>query len=141
MLRSQASFDPDINSFQSGVDFSSSTSRAQQHMKDECDINVMVDRFARTGIPPAPPISPAVTDFDAVFDFQSAMNVIRAGKEAFMELPAKVRTRFSNDPSRFLEFIHNDENRHEAIALGLIPKSAPSEPPAQEVVAPPVNKE
>lgn len=118
-VRSPYNYDSDVDSFVSGVDCSDDPSRAQQHMRDECDINVMVARFVNTGIPDAPPF-PTPPDFDQVFDFQSAMNVIVEGREAFAALPSRTRARFQNDPGQFLAFVHDDRNRAEAVSLGLI---------------------
>ena len=46
----------------------------------------------------------------------------------FMALPAQLRVRFDHDPVKLLEFLENDQNRNEAIQLGLIdgqPVAAP----------------
>jgi len=37
-----------------------------------------------------------------------------------MALPAQLRVRFDHDPVKLLEFLENDQNRDEAIQLGLI---------------------
>lgn len=131
-VRSAYNYDSDVASHRSGLDCSDSPTRAQQHMRDETDINVMIERFARTGMPPAPPVPPEPADFDQVFDFQSAMNVIVEGREAFMSLPSKVRARFQNDPAQFLAFVHDDSNRLEAEALGLVEKRLVEPPAASE---------
>lgn len=128
MVRSPFNFDPDVVSFQSGIDFSNSPSRAQQHFRDETDINVMVQRFQRTGVPPAPPV-PLMSEFDEVFDFQSAMDMVVKAKQAFATLPSKVRSRFQNDPGKFLEFFNDPENAPEAIRMGLasaLPEPVPA---------------
>lgn len=133
-VRSPYNYDADIDSFQSGLDCSDSPSLAQQHLRDECDINVLVARFARVGLPDVPPVFPDMADFDEVFDFQSAMNVIVEGREAFSRLPSNVRARFSNDPGQFLAFFHDDKNRAEAEALGLVVKQEPVIEPIVEPV-------
>lgn len=75
-----------------------------QSAKDECDLNVMVRRFGVTGvimgIKPPPPIE----EFGEIFDFQSAMNVLRAAQESFDSLSANVRSRFNNDAAKFADF-------------------------------------
>lgn len=119
-IRSPYNYDTDIVSHKSGLDCSDSPSLAQQHMRDECDINIMVARFAKTGIPDAPPVIPSVVDFDEIFDFQSAMNVIVDGRKAFAGLPSRIRARFDNDPGQFLAFVHDSSNRDEAVSLGLV---------------------
>nr|QJB18911.1 MAG: internal scaffolding protein [Microvirus sp.] len=95
-------------------------SLAQQHMKDECDINVIVERFGVTGQLPENPLSPSYGDFSGVTDYHSALNQINATMDDFMALPAQLRVRFDHDPVKLLEFIENDQNRDEAIQLGLI---------------------
>ena len=47
-----------------------------------------------------------------------------------MELPAKVRARFDNDPQMFLEFVASEDNRQEAVELGLIKLAPPVAEPA-----------
>ena len=80
-------------------------SLAQQHMRDECDINTIVDRFLKTGAMPALRTPPTYADFAEVFDFHSAMNTIKAATDAFMQLPAKVRSTFQNDPAKFVDYV------------------------------------
>lgn len=95
-------------------------SLAQQHMKDECDINVLVERFGVTGSMPVAPIEPSYGDFSGVSDYHTAMNKIKAAEEAFMALPAKIRAKFDHDPNALLNYLQNEENRDEAIQIGLI---------------------
>lgn len=95
-------------------------SLAQQHMKDECDINVIVERFGVTGELPTAPIPPQYGDFSGVTDYHTAINAVRASEEAFMALPAKIRARFDHDPNALLQFLNDPINRDEAIEIGLI---------------------
>lgn len=124
-VRTPYNYDADVVSHKTGIDCSDSPSRAQQHFRDECDINVLVQRFARTGVPEAPEV-PSYAEFDDVFDFQSAQNVLVDAQRAFMALPSKIRTRFNNSPHEFLQFFHDPENRDESIRLGL--RNAPPAP-------------
>lgn len=94
-------------------------SLTQQQFKEEADINTIVDRFLRSGVMPTPVNMPQYVDYEGVFDFQSAMNVVRQADENFMRLDAKVRSRFNNSPQEFLEFFANPDNAQEAIRLGL----------------------
>jgi phage internal scaffolding protein len=103
-------------------------SLAQQHMKDECDINVIVERFGVTGQLPQAPVSPQYGDYSGVTDYHSALNAINATMDDFMALPAKLRVRFDHDPVKLLEFIENEANRSEAISLGLIDGQLTIEP-------------
>jgi len=95
-------------------------SLAQQHMKDECDINVIVERFGVTGQLPVKAIEPSYGDFSGVSDYHTALNKIKAAEAEFMALPAKIRAKFDNDPNSLLNFLENEQNRDEAIELGLI---------------------
>lgn len=99
-------------------------SLTQQQFKEEADINTIVDRFLKSGVLPTAVNMPQYVDYEGVFDFQSAMNVVRQADENFMRLDAKVRARFNNSPQAFLEFFANPENAEEAVRLGLaIPKA------------------
>lgn len=92
----------------------------QQQFKDETDINVIVERFGVTGQLPDAIIPPTYGDYTNVPDFQTALNVVLQAEEAFMELPAKIRQRFGNDPQQYLEFCEDGSNREEAKRLGIL---------------------
>jgi phage internal scaffolding protein len=102
-------------------------SLAQQNAKDESDINTIVRRFGLTGELPSNVRAPQYGDFSAATDYHSAMNAVLAANEAFMKLPAHIRTRFDNDPGAFVDFCSDEKNREEAKSLGLI-VGPPSEP-------------
>lgn len=125
-IRSPYNYDGDVVSHQTGLDCSGSPSRTQQHFRDETDINVMVQRFQRTGIPEAPPVFPGVRDFTEVHDFRSAMQAVIDADRAFAALPSGVRERFMNDPARLLDFVSDDANYDEAVRLGIaVPRETP----------------
>jgi phage internal scaffolding protein len=111
-------------------------SLAQQHMKDECDINVLVERFGVTGSMPVAPIEPSYGDFTGVGDYHTALNKIKAADEAFMALPAKIRAKFDHDPNALLNYLQNAENRDEAIQIGLIDGKPVVEPVVSVVETP-----
>jgi phage internal scaffolding protein len=106
---------------------------AQQHARDETDINTIVRRFGLTGELPSNVRVPQYGDFTHTTDYHTAMNAVLAANEAFMQLPADVRTRFNNDPGALVDFVSDDNNRAEAEKLGLVIGSS-SEPtnPAPE---------
>lgn len=103
---------------------------AQQQFKEESDINTIVDRFGLTGEMPQVLNFPQYGDFTGIFDYQTAMNVVVQGREEFMKLPAKLRARFHNDPAEMLDFLADDDNKDEAIKLGLVkaPDPVPQSP-------------
>lgn len=112
-------------------------SLTQQQFKDEADINVIVDRFMKTGHLPDPVSMPQYVDYEGVFDFQSAMNVVRQADENFMRMDANVRSRFHNSPQEFLEFFANPDNAAEAVRLGLAVPQVKESPPATVASAAP----
>lgn len=106
------------------------SSLTQQQFKEEADINNIVDRFMKTGHLPDPVSMPQYVDYEGIFDFQSAMNVVRQADENFMRMDAKVRSRFHNSPQEFLEFFADPANYDEAVRLGLAIPSKPQESPS-----------
>ena len=121
MIRSAYTFDSDAVSNETALDCGDE-SVTQQCFKDECDINILLAKFAVTGQLPDNVRVPQFVDFEETFDFQSSMNVIRAAEEAFNAMPAEVRDRFQNDPGRFLEFANDASNYEEALRMGLVIK-------------------
>jgi phage internal scaffolding protein len=124
-LRTLYNYDVDHVSNETGLRCDD-VSLTQQQFKQEADINTIVDRFLKSGVLPSSATMPQYVDYEGVFDFQSAMNVVRQADENFMRLDAKVRARFNNSPQQFLEFFANSENVDEAIRLGLAIPVSPS---------------
>lgn len=126
-FRSPYNYDADHASLDSGIRFDG-PGRTQQQFRDECDINVIVRRFGVTGALPVPSARlPSYGDFSQVTDFQTAMNQVLEARAAFMDLPARTRERFANDPGRLLAFLADESNRDEAVRLGLV-AAPPAEP-------------
>lgn len=121
-VRAPYNYDADAVSAENGVVCPESESVVQAQFAEECDINTIVRRFGLTGQLPENLRVPQSGDFTDVKDFHTAMNVVRAAEEAFMQLPGEVRARFENDPGRMLSFVEDVNNRDEAIKLGMIPK-------------------
>lgn len=104
-------------------------SMADQSAKDECDINVIMARYLKTGILPEQINENAQRYLDCTEnDFQAAMQVVAGAASLFEQLPAKVRDRFGNDPSELLSFVADDSNRPEAEKLGLVPPAPSTHP-------------
>jgi phage internal scaffolding protein len=116
--RSAYNYDMDLASDKAGLKCEDE-SLTQQQFKEDSDINTIVDRFMKSGVMPNPVNMPQYVDYEGIFDFQSAMNVVRQADESFMRLDAKVRARFNNSPQEFLEFFGNPDNVDEAVRLGL----------------------
>jgi phage internal scaffolding protein len=118
-LRTQYNYDHNAASNASGLVCEEPT-RAQQHHKDECDINVILERFGKTGQVPVNAISGTYGDFSGVHDYHTAMNALIAAESEFAALPAQLRNKFANDPANLVQFLDNPENRAEAEKLGLV---------------------
>lgn len=100
--------------------------KTQQHCKNEVDINTIVNRHLKTGSPlPVMNGQLQYGDFSDVKDYQSAQNAVIEAENLFMELPAELRKRFHHSAGEFLEFCSDENNRDEAIRLGLVEIQAP----------------
>lgn len=128
MLKRFRAYDADENSAKTAIR-TIGESMAIQSEKQNCDINVIVGRFQKTGVLMGRPAVPLPADvFYEVADYRTAMDAVVAGNNAFMSLPAELRKRFANDPQEYLEFCSNPDNLEEMRRLG-IAKAA--EPPPQ----------
>lgn len=105
------------------VDCSVESSRTLQSDKDACDINIIVGRAEATGFAAWTNQNQPQwgVDVSGVMDYKSARDFVFAAEEQFMELPAKVRARFDNDPGKFLAFVENPtpESIDEGRKLGI----------------------
>lgn len=119
-LRAPFNYDVNEASQDSGIAFDPDEGVTQQGFKEECDINVIVERFGLTGQLPENLRMPVSGDFTGVTDFQSAMNIVRQAEEEFLRVPAHIRERFSHDPGKLMAFLEDDKNRDEAVKLGLV---------------------
>lgn len=108
--------------------------KTQQQFKDECDINNIIARYEKTGeLSHLSGRKGAFTDLSDVTDYQGMLHTVIQAEEAFMTLPAVVRTRFRNDPGQLLSFLQDPKNKDEAIKLGLIDTPVDPEPPSEPV--------
>jgi len=138
-VKNPITYDRDKNSDLAKLVFTR-PSRTQQSFRDECDINTILERFNVTGQLPVGSVQPQYGDFSGVTDYQSALNAVMAAQDSFLQLPAKVRAKFDNDPALFVEFASDEANRDEMKALGLLHEetapavvTSPSEPVSGEL--------
>lgn len=119
--------------------------KTQQHAKEESDINNIVDKFLKTGTLPQVPVPPTYENFGEIFDFQSAMNTIKAATDSFMALPGNIRARFQNDPATFVAYVdhcHETGDLDPLREMGLaVPKAPDSPPDAGKGATPPTPPE
>ena len=121
-LRTPYNYDRDAATNESGL-ACEEPSLAQQHFKEECDINTILQKFNITGLLPESPLSPRYGDFTGIGDYHTALNRVIAAQDEFEALPAQIRARFDNDPSKLIEFLEDETNRPEAEELGLVEKA------------------
>lgn len=96
----------------------------KQEFKASCDINNILKKYTKNGVNPFVITQDAkYGDFSSIPSFQEAAAYVEAASDAFMDLPAKVRTRFNNDPGYLLNFLADPANVDEAKNLGLIEKT------------------
>jgi phage internal scaffolding protein len=133
-VKNPITYDRDKNSDLAKLVFTS-PSRTKQSFRDECDINNILKQFNVTGQLPVGSVQPQYGDFSGITDYQSALNAVMAAQDSFLQLPAKVRAKFDNDPALFVEFASDEANKDEMKALGLLREetaqavvTSPSEP-------------
>jgi len=96
-------------------------SLTQQEFASESDINNIMAKYSYSDMQSFAQDSPRnYLDLSDPIDFQLHQDEIVKANAAFAELPAKVRKEFDNDPVKFLEFVHNEDNRDEMLRLGLL---------------------
>lgn len=112
--------------------------KTQQNTQDETDINIIVQKFASTGMLPQARTLPTYGDFTAVSDYQSALNLIIEAQNAFLDLPAQIRAKFNHDPGQFVAFIDSEPDGQLLLDLGLGHLVSPKTetPPAPPTPAP-----
>lgn len=110
----------------------------KQEFKDECDINVLMKRYQKTGLFPHPSgQQPRYVTNIGMPDYQESLNIVMKAQEEFASLNSELRKRFENDPAKFLAFVNDPANADELVSLGLreAPKPAPA-PVQVEVINP-----
>lgn len=115
--------------------------RTQQQFKDECDINVILERFGVTGVLPQSVKTPLQEDFLEATTFQEALHVMMQAEDAFMQMRSDVRKKFDNDPALFVDWVSDPKNLDEARKLGLALEAKPAPEPMAVRVIPDAPKE
>lgn len=92
----------------------------EQHHKEYCDVNNIINKYKRTGL--YENVARLEMQYGDVTgaDYQTMVNTIAGVSEHFEQLPDKIKKRFDYDPSKLLHFMDSEDNRDEAIQLGLI---------------------
>lgn len=115
-------------------------SRTRQEFADECDINVLMEKFEATGVVSHVNQRTAFhMDVTEVPDLQVALDTVRAAQEAFMTLPARARAEFDNDAVRFVAYAQDPENSEQMVKWGLAVYPEPEKVLKVEVTNPPAS--
>lgn len=110
-------------------------SMVKQEFAQEADINNIWKKYRRTGmVTHLSKRQPLYIDCSKVTGYHEALNKVTVAQQAFEELPGELKKRFNHDPAELIAFLQNENNRDEAIKLGMIAK--PVEKPAVQPVVP-----
>lgn len=114
----------------------------KQEFKEECDINVLMKRYQKTGLfPQHPNQQPRYVSNIGMPDYQEALSIVMTAKEEFAGLNSELRKRFDNDPRLFLEFVNDPKNAEELVKLGLREAPKPEPGPVRVEVVNPVGSD
>lgn len=95
-------------------------SLTKQSSKDECDINTIMAKYAKTGIlEHTREHHGEYGDYAEASTFLESQIIVHEAQEMFNTIPANVRKDFNNSPAEFLEFVQNPDNIPEMIDMGL----------------------
>lgn len=110
--------------------FPEGTGKTRQEFAADCDINVIMARYEKTGvISHMSPRKPMYVDFSEMPDsLQDALSMLEEAKSSFMTLPASVRAEFENDPVSFVTFAADPKNLDQMREWGLAPPKGEPEP-------------
>lgn len=119
----------------------SGASMTKQSFKRECDINVLLAKYRKTGfIDHLAKHSGDYADLPAGQSYHDAMNLVLDAQESFMQLPSEIRNMFKNNPAEFLDFVDDPANAEKLVELGLAVIDTPhreSALPTVDVETPP----
>jgi phage internal scaffolding protein len=110
--------------------------KTEQSHKSMCNVDNIIRQYDRTGL--ITHVNNAVAqygDYTEINEYQDNLNMVIEAQNAFDELPAHIRKKFSNDPGLFFEFATNPENKDELIELGLANAPVVVEPQEVKIVA------
>jgi len=96
--------------------------RTTQADKDACDITRIMRQNLESGIMPQTRQVPQFADVSDIGSLQDALQVVADAGEFFMNLPARTRDAFGNDPTQFVLESQDATKFSKFQALGLAPK-------------------
>lgn len=104
-------------------------SRTKQAFAKESNVNFIMAKYLSSGvIEHVRKNSGFYADVTDVPDYKEALMVVMEASDLFNSLPSDIRTKFDNDPQKYLEFVSKPENKDQLIKWGMV--KAPIEPAA-----------
>lgn len=122
-----------------GIIFKEPTMTIQSE-KDNCDINVIMNRYATCGTPlpyRADGVEPVYADVSELGDYMENYQRCKQAEEMFNSLPSALRKELDNNPANLLPFIQDEKNKERCYEYGLLNKPV-VEVPQTTPVAPSV---
>ena len=122
-----------------GIEFSEPTMTIQSE-KDNCDINVIMNRYATCGTPlpyRTDGVQPVYADVSELGDYMQNYQRCKQAEEMFNSLPSALRKELDNNPANLISFIQDEKNKERCYEYGLLNKPI-MEVPQAPVVAPSV---
>ncbi len=94
--------------------------KTKQSEAESCDINKIIARAQRGIMKDFTKVNQdSYGDMSNAIDFHTSQNIVANAQQKFDELPSNIRSRFDNEPEKFLEFFDDNNNAQEAFDLGL----------------------
>lgn len=121
-----------------GIIFKEPTMTVQSE-KDNCDINVIMNRYATCGTPlpyRTDGVQPVYADVSELGDYMENFQRCKQAEEMFNALPSALRKELDNNPANLISFIQDKKNESRCIEYGLINKPIVEAPKAPVVVNP-----
>lgn len=88
-----------------GANLDYETNMTKQAFAEETNINAIMAKYQATGQFTHVNHNPAMYgDFSKINNLQEAIDQVDAANEIFMSLPAEVRSKFDNNPAKFIDF-------------------------------------
>lgn len=96
-----------------------------QSEKDNCDINVIMNRYATCGTPlpfRSDGVEPVYADVSELGDYMENFQKCKQAEEMFYNLPSSLRKELDNNPANLLSFVQDEKNRERCYEYGLLNK-------------------
>lgn len=104
-----------------GIKFSQPSMTVQSE-KDNCDINVIMNRYATCGtpLPIRQDVEPVYADVAELGDYMENFQRCKQAEEMFNALPSALRKELDNNPANLLPFIQDESNKERCYEYGLL---------------------